>query len=304
MNKFHTLVLQLEEYLGLQQADRIKFLFLKMMLLLLLFYMNDTDVLAIFMPVLLVPGIVFEKLSENKYYWLLLTVISSVCYLVLDLVGYVPNHKHIFAYAILAVTVVLFIYKGDEVINPFKFQGRMIIGLCFLFATIGKFLAPEFLDGTFFNFTNTTDPRFFGTTSIVGGIDHQLLVDNELNLRSLINSNNTNGSFTLNSNDNVSIMGYILSYWTIFIEGMIAISFCLPSRFLLSKYRNWFLVAFILTTYPIATVGGFAIILTTLGFVQSLDEGKLTYFSRFYLLVFLALPLIDIPFARIFKVFL
>ncbi|MDY8136290.1 hypothetical protein [Aquimarina sp. 2201CG5-10] len=302
--KINSYINLIDQSLGLQNPEQLLHLFLRLMLILLLLFMNDNAYLSIFMPVFLVPGILFKSIAHNKYYWLLLSVISALFYLVLDLVGYVPNHKHMFAYAIIAVTAVLFMNEKAQVLSSLGLQSRFIIGLCFLFATAGKFLAPEFLDGRFFDFTNTTDPRFFGVTSIVGDIDKQQLILNESNLRNLINSGNPNGFFTLNINDKVSFLGMILSYWTIFIEGMIAISFCLPERFKLSKYRNWFLVAFILTTYPIATVAGFAIILTALGFMQSIEDNKVTNYSRFYLLVFLVLPLIDIPFSRIFKIFL
>jgi hypothetical protein len=256
------------------------------------------------MPVLLVPGILFKELRSNKFYWILILLFGASFYLILDLYGYVPNHKHIFAYVMLAVTLSLFLDNAEGSLKFLKVQSRLIIGLCFLFAVIGKFMAPEFLDSTFFNFTNTTDPRFFGFTSIFGSVDLELLKTNEEVFRKFLMTDNTLERFTLHGGDNIRGFSYFLTYWTIFVEGMIAICFLTPERFLLSKYRNLFLVTFILTTYPIATVTGFAIILTYMGFVQSIEEWKLSNYSLFYLLVLILLPLNYFPFSKLLTLFI
>jgi len=282
-------------------GNKLQVFVLKMVLLILLLFMNDTTVLAILMPIIIVPGLLINSVTTNRYYWLILTLFSTIPYLIMDLVGYVPNHKHIFAYVIIAITITIFLSEQKKQLNYLGIQAKYIIGLCFLFAVIGKFLAPEFIDGSFFEFTNTADSRFFGFTSFAADIDSKLLLANEKNLLNLMNTQNPDTFFVLNGVENLSSIGLIVSYWTIFIEGMIAITFCLPSNFLLSKWRNIFLIAFILTTYPIATVAGFAIILVTLGFIQSIKNNKLTYYSLFYLLVFIFLPLIKIPFLRVFN---
>ncbi len=300
----HPVALKIKNYMASFSESDIVLLSLKMILIVLLLLMKDTAVLSIFIPVFVIPGLLLNKLTLNKYLWLILTVFSVSIYLILDLHGYVPNHKHIYAYVILAVTLILFFSEKTNILANLRTQSRYIIGLCFLFAVAGKFLAPEFLNGDFFIFTNTIDPRFFGFTSFMADVDFTLLKENEENLRNLMHTTNTKNLFYLNGAENLSQIGLVISYWTIFIEGMIAISFCLPSKFLLSKYRNIFLIAFILTTYPIATVMGFAIILTTLGFIQSTKDNKLNSYSIFYLIVFILLPFIDFPFMRILEAIL
>ncbi|MBU2951164.1 hypothetical protein KO493_10695 [Tamlana agarivorans] len=301
MKKIKELFLKCKTGVFYNEQD-ILLLVLRMILIILLVLMNDNAVLSILIPVIVVPGLLFKNVVLNKYFWLILTIFGTVPYLIFDLHGYVPNHKHIFAYVILAVFLMLFFSEKENSLNNLRFQAKYIIGLCFLFAVIGKFLAPEFLNGSFFEFTNTIDPRFYGLTSVMGEIDMQLLKENATNMESLLNTSNVNYSFDLIGADKIEDVGLITSYWTIFIEGMIAISFCLPSKFLLSKYRNIFLIAFILTTYPIATVYGFAIVLATMGFIQSTKRSLLTGYSLFYLLVFIGLPLIKIPFLRVFNI--
>ncbi|MEK6153506.1 hypothetical protein WIW50_09610 [Flavobacteriaceae bacterium 3-367] len=295
---------KLDQTIEIKDADHRLSLVLQMLLLIFLIFMYDNGYLSIFIPVIVIPGILFKSVRENPYFWVLLSFLGCTFYLVLDLVGYVPNHKHIFAYVILAVTLAMFLKKQIHPLSFLQTQARYIIGLCFLFATIGKFLAPEFLNGAFFEFTNTSDPRFFGFTSLFGEVDLALLKENEDHLTQLVRTSNPSDFFVLNGAKEISGFGIIISYWTILIEGMIALSFCLPRKTLLSKYRNIFLVIFILTTYPIATVTGFAIILTSLGFIQSLDKNHgLTNFSWFYLFVFVLLPLNYFPFTRILTLF-
>ncbi len=278
---------------------------LQVLLVIFLIFMNDNGYLSIFMPVILFPGILFRELRSNKFYWTFILLFGVTFYLILDLVGYVPNHKHIFAYVTLAVTVSLFLYNKSHGLSLdfLKSQSQIIIGLCFLFATIGKFLAPEFLSSLFFDFTNTTDPRFFGSTSTIGHVDINLLKENEATFTSFLKSNNPNENFVLHGADSIKGFSRFLTYWTISIEGLIGISFLIPQKFRLSEYRNLFLVLFILTTYPIATVTGFAIILAFMGFVQSLEDRKLTVYSVFYLGVLLLLPLNSFPFTRLYTLF-
>ena len=59
-------------------------LVLKMILVILLVLMNDNTVLAILMPVIIVPGLLFNKVAINKYLWVLLSLFSIIPYLILD----------------------------------------------------------------------------------------------------------------------------------------------------------------------------------------------------------------------------
>lgn len=288
--------------LGIETTEDVLVVALRMFILLLLFHMKDNNPLIIFMPVIVVPGLLVRKIILNKWYWIIYAALTVYFYLIMDLVNYVPNHRHIFAYLSIGVLITLFLYSNSlNALNFLSVQAKNIIGICFLFATIGKFLAPEFLDGSFFEFTNLIDPRFFGFTSNMAGIDMSSLLENGRNFERFLATEMPQQTVSLNSSQRLESVGLILSYWTIFIEGMTAISFVLPQRFLLSKYRDLFLVTFIITTYPIATVTGFALVLATMGFMQSLREGKMTGFSWFYLLVYVLIPLNYIPFAKLFS---
>ena len=293
----------IEELKHLSTGNNLLLLGLRMMLLILLFHMKDNAILSIFMPVFVIPGLLIRKIALNKYYWLLFAVVTVYFYLIMDLENYVPNHRHIFAYLSLAITIGLFFNSFEKVLIFLKIQAKQIIGLCFLFAVIGKLLAPEFLNGSFFEFTNIVDPRFFGFTANAGNVELTNLHLNNTIFQNLLNTSEPNSSFYLNTSTRLETLGIILSYWTIFIEAMIAISFLVPVSFKISKIRDYFLAAFIITTYPIATVTGFALILATMGFFQSVSKNGTTSFTWFYLLVYCLVPLNYIPFARLFNFF-
>ncbi|MBV6655473.1 MAG: hypothetical protein KI786_17010 [Mameliella sp.] len=290
----------IDRTLGLTEPKAVLKLFLKMTLVLLLLHMTETVYLKVFMPILVVPGIFIDKLLSNKYYWLFLTLVVSYVYLYLDLTIYVPNHKHMYAYVLIAISASFFLADNKNLLATLREQSRIIIGLCFMFATIGKFLAPEFLNTTFFEFTGSTDGRFFGILSVLG-LDKAELLANQSAFKSVLNSNLPGSTIDLYMGSNMGMIALFLTVWTIFVEGMIAITFLLPKKYALSKYRNFFLAAFIVTTYPIATVAGFGIVLLLLGFLQSMDDGKVSMFTRFYFLVFIALPIINAPFADIYR---
>lgn len=59
-----------------------------------------------------------------------------------------------------------------SLVNPaaVALTARWLIGLCFLFATLRKLFAPEFMDGSFFHFVLLTGPRFSGFSNLVGGV--------------------------------------------------------------------------------------------------------------------------------------
>ena len=53
-------------------------------------------------------------------------------------------------------------------------NGRLLIGLVFLFGCIWKFTASDnYIDGTFFQVTFLTDPRFEGFSRVAGGLDQE-----------------------------------------------------------------------------------------------------------------------------------
>lgn len=220
--------------------------------------------------------------------WTLITILLLVG--LFPMYHYMDNHTYLTWYWVAAVTLCLWTSQEKSSID---FNARILIGLCFLFATIWKILSPEFLNGTFFHFTFLTDPRFFEFSELTAGITSEIRTENFSEINKLTDSLNRDNVGMLTSSALVQPIAVFMAYWTVFIEGWIAIAFLMPRNYIVSRLRDIPLLIFMATTYPIATVTGFAALLATMGFAQSLHSAKLL--KLVYVFVFLSVPLFNLP---------
>jgi len=285
-------IVQLGDYSERLVGDRYVELVLLMTLILSLLFMDHRrplmGILYIFVPV----ALLFTKVAKSPLYW---TVFGA-----LILIGFIPllntadNHIYLTVYWILAVALCLWTLDPGR---SLALNAQLLIGLCFAFATLWKLLSPEFMDGTFFYFTFLTDDRFFDFAELTAGVSPESRLYNIEVYESLKSSMNRVDSGTLVSSEYLSNIAVFMAYWTIFIEGWIALAFLVPNRFKLSKSRDIPLLIFMITTYPIATVRGFATLLAVLGFAQAQNQNR--YMSVVYIIIFITVPLFSLPFERI-----
>jgi len=79
-----------------------------------------------------------------------------------------------------------------------------------------------------------------------------------------------------------------LTYYTIFLELLVALFFLIPKKISISKYRDYFLILFCISVYSVATVEGFGWLLIAMGISQS-DNKKLPillYILSFFIILF------------------
>lgn len=215
---------------------------------------------------------------------------------------YVPNHKYLYTFFTLLILLTLYAKRSTEFwYQIFSNSAQYMIGFIFLLATIGKFLAPEFLNGSFFEYTVLTDDRFFGFTQSIGGIAKDNLWEGYYDFISLTNTNLANTEVVLPSSNKVEVLASFLTYWTIFIEGSIALTFLVKGNSIIGRFRNWVLLLFIVTTYPIATVPGFAILLSLLAFITVKNDYTDNRWQLVYLVIFLLLPIVRLPFIKLIE---
>jgi len=273
-------------------GDRFFDTVLIMTLLVILLFMDHTQILTGIIYLLIPVALLLGFVRRSAIYWSLLSFFIIVGFIPLLLTA--DNHIYLTVYWILAIALSMFVAKP---IKSISFNARILIGLCFAFATLWKLLSPEFLDGTFFYFTFLTDDRFFRFAEIMGGISSEMRGLNLEVYESLKNSTNRMESGSFQGSSRLVNIAVFMAYWTVFIEGLIAISFLIPERFNFSKWRDLPLLIFMLTTYPIATVRGFAMLLTVMGFAQSTNHNM--NMRVIYLLMFLAIPLFSLPFGDV-----
>jgi hypothetical protein len=170
------------------------------------------------------------------------------------------NHQHLINWWCLGLGFALMASQSEEAIRRLA---RIMLGLCFLFATIWKIRSPDFLNGDFFTWTFATDSRLRAFAETFLGLPEGAQRMNGDALR-LLELGAAGGSEPIVTGSRLHIAAIITSWYTVVIEGSIAVFYLVPERFRVARWGHWALLVFIVTVYPIAPVVGFALILMTM----------------------------------------
>lgn len=235
---------------------------------------------------LVMPGILLYPLARSPAYWL---AISCVALIGLFPVESADNHIFLMFYWCLAIGVALCFREARDVL---AMNARLLVGLCFAFAVLWKIMAPEFLPGAFFQFTFAADNRFFQISQLFLGFTAESTAENVRNVAVLTHPTHRAASLPLQIPASAASAAQLLAWWTVVLEGAIAVTFLAPTSTRASRWRDIPLLVFMVTTYPVATVGAFAALLAAMGFVQS-DRGNWR-FRLAYLLLYLLVPFLVI----------
>jgi hypothetical protein len=293
----HSVINKLDELNEKYLETRLLELILLMTGIILLLFMQHTffltAALMLFIPVMLL----FRRVLKSGFVW---TILAAVMIVGLIQIWYsADNHTYLTVYWVMTVAICLFAKNRMEVIS---YNARILIGLCFLFAVIWKLLAPEFSDGTFFYFTFLTDSRFFEFAELIAGVNQEMRGHNILVYNTLSDPMSRAVAGGMQSTPFLAQLSVFLAYWTLLVEGWIAVAFLLPLSSKLSTWRDIPLVIFMITTYPIATVSGFASLLAVMGFAQCTEQNRLM--RTVYLAVFIGVPLFGLPYFSVLLGFL
>jgi hypothetical protein len=208
------------------------------------------------------------------------------------------NHAYLLAYWCLAVALACTAANTQMVLG---FNGRLLIGLVFLFSCLWKFLVSDhYIDGTFFKVIFLADPRFEGLVRVVGGLDVATvdqLREFVTQHRDLPRSINTGG---VALPTRFLALAYIATGWNLFINAALAVSFLWPGRPGIDNLRHILLLVYCSVTYAIATVDGFGWLLLAMGVSLCTFEQRRTrvaYVAVFVLIIFYgAVPWADYVF--------
>jgi hypothetical protein len=181
------------------------------------------------------------------------------------------NHAYLLAYWCLAAALALLSKEPNAALAG---NARLLVGLVFAFACIWKFvLSDDYLNGTFFQITLLTDPRFEGFTQILGGLD---LVAIE-QLRAVLERHrdavpgDPGGGVVLPAG--LVTLAAAATWWNLAINAAIAVAFLWPFRGwpgarTSANLRHVLLLVYCVVTYAIATVDGFGWLLLAMGAAQ------------------------------------
>ncbi len=235
----------------------------------------------------------FRSLVRTTQFWYLsATLIGTVVYLNWE--G-ADNHKYLICYWCLALCCAFSMppkYREQGIMTT----SRLLLALCMLLSVAWKAATPDYLNGEFFHYTLMIDERFESFARWFGSLPQGVVADNR-QLIGLLQNGHLRGievsSVTLDDAGGMRGLVGFMTWWTILIEGLIGLLFCLPDRRWINRTRNTCLLLFATTTYAVATVRGFGWMLMMLGFAQCKREQKgfkLAYLGTFILVQLYALP--------------
>lgn len=232
--------------------------------------------------------LLFDVLLPSRLLWLALSL--AVALVNAHDWAWIDNHKYLITYWCMVCTLAVAAEDTDSIL---AWNGRLLIGLSFSWAVIWKLIAGEYFDGSFLEFTFLTDNRVETVARWFGQMNPSTLPTNRLLREALASFPCETISATLSTTPALQRLALVSSYWTLLIEGAVAVSFLLPDRVpLAAKLRDAFLMLFIGTTYILLPVIGFALTLTVMGFAQCPRDRPRTRLAFLGLLVAIQLTLI------------
>jgi hypothetical protein len=256
-----------------------------MTLVVLVLYAVDTSTIRLVALVLTPVAFLFPRIACQPRYWAVVALGIVASYT--EVWHQIDNHKYLINYWCVAVALSLFSTNARAML---AWNARVMIGLCFGFATAWKLMAPEFPSGLFFHFTFMVDRRFHVFSELVLGVTPEMIEANMASYEAMKSAVGRETVQLLASTDRSWAVSRFLAVWTIVLEGWIAIAFLAPRRTWLGRTRNLPLLLFMATTYPIAPVRGFAALLATMGFTNCEGDERIAKLT--YLLIFLLVPLL------------
>ncbi|SNT25427.1 hypothetical protein SAMN05421640_2974 [Ekhidna lutea] len=245
------------------------------------------------MPIMILSafGLMVPGLHKNRIVWYILSIVfilkTNSQWWTQD------NHLFVNMYWVITIAFVLSFKNWRQLLVK---NSRAIIGLVFLFATIWKVLSPDFMSGSYFHFTFLTDSRFVEESDILGDLSQADLASNIRSLKESALSNEATQA-ALITNQKIRSVTKLITWHTIIIESLLALLFLLPQRYSITRYRNYLILVFALTTYLVMPIHSFAWLLIAITISQTGEDEKM---DRFLLILSLPLMLIykHIPFMQ------
>jgi hypothetical protein len=256
-------------------------------LLLLLLYAGTVWYTRIPIRAMALAALFLPRLRHNILFWCV--VFGTLLHGAIVNWHATDNHQFLIAYWCLAVAVSLVVADRD---GTLRLNARLLIGLSFSFAVAWKLISPDFTSTSFFSFT-LLEPRFAHVAQTVGAISPHEWKANRHAMAELLRYDSDLNTVALHSTPRIQELAALMTIWALLTEILVAVSFLAPERSAIGRWRDLFLLIFMLSLYWIAPVIGFAWILAVMGAVQfstSLLYGRALYVMCLIVLQFALIP--------------
>ena len=229
---------------------------------------------------LAVVPLVIRPMMRNPFIWLGLAAVLGIW----EFHTWYSQNNHDFLKLYWCLGVGLSLLLADPS-KALRVNARVLIGLCFLFACLWKAVSSDYVNDAFFNYFLLQDSRFTLLTEYVAGVDHLAHLSGQLERVAFTAFGDPTASLPVPLAASVQWLAPLMTWWTLFIEGAVALLFLCPTRFKLSKLRDPVLLVFILSTYFVAPILYFAWILIAMGIIQC-DREAFRYWPVGYVAAF------------------
>ncbi len=216
-------------------------------------------------PLIALVGLVVPGMARNRWYWLVLVgffVVSPIArpWVQLD------NHNWLQVYWLAAVALSRWAVHPDATLRT---TARLLVGFAFLFATTWKLLAPEFITGAFFDFTFATDRRLGDVAATFGLQEPGLTRTNQRLITAWRAPGTVPIAEAITVSPSVAALTPWLAWGTVLLEGAVAVTFLAPLRARWRWLRDAAVLLFVVTTYPLAPVTGFGMLVLAMSVTVS-----------------------------------
>lgn len=219
-------------------------------------------------------GIAFRAVRVSPYYWLLCAALWSAT--VVATWPWAGNHKYLVAYWCLTLAACRALPEARHRVAALGNAGRHLLGLAMGVAVVAKLLSSAYVSGDFFAFELLHFSLFHHLSVLVAGCQSLDLEQNRL----LVDSMELAGvagpvnEVRLTSCPGIAWFAPFMTWWTVGIEGALAVCFLLPRRSRRLDLASHALFAlFVVTTYTVATVVWFGWTLCLLAIAHARQIG-------------------------------
>jgi hypothetical protein len=204
------------------------------------------------------------------------------------------NHQYLIIYWVLAVALAA---SSADPARARAAAARWLLAAVFVLATLWKLSNLAFVDGSFFEFTLLTDSRFVPVATVIGGVDADDLAVNRTVFNAMEGAARGASVALFGHTPRVALVADVLTWWTLAIEGAVALAFLSPGASWMGRHRDHLLITFTVTTYLAAPVLGFGWLLLVLGLAQARSTAshiRVLYVAAFVVVRLGATPLLEL----------
>ena len=260
---------------------------------------EKTWVMQIGVVSLAAAAVVDRRLLRHAAYWFALLAVYVVG--VRGVVLILDNHEFLLGYWLLALA--LSRLRPDPSAS-LATSARLLIGLAFAFATLWKLATPDYTSGNAFHAMLLFDSRFAGLGSAASGLTFAQGVVNYKIFEALRAVGDGAVTVPVIDAPRIRLLALGMTWWTVAIEGLVAVCFLAPPRRWVGRARHVALLVFLGTTYVLAPVMGFGWLLIAMGVAQAPLQRHRLLLPAFAAAFVLVLVRSTAPMGRVFELVL